>query len=195
VAIDYSAITEAVRAWVRDSLSLPDGKVILQDQTGQELTPPYATVRISTSSKPFGTDFADSVTDLARAQGQEVELSTTGPRNILAAINVYTLGAFGGAGATAMLANARDRLELDSVVAAFGAAGVAVVDTSDVQNLSALLETNFQGRAHLELTLGASSSDSERVGFIETISGTGSITTRPGDPSPTSIPFSADLTP
>lgn len=193
MAIDYSAITEAVRVWLRDATALPDGQVILQDQAGPQLQPPYATVKIGSTSKPFSADYVGHNTDLTQPAGQEVERFITGPRQIIASLQVYTKGTFGGAGATALLSNARDQLELGSVMAAFSAAGFAVNDVSDVRNLSALLTTNFQGRAHLELTLAASSHESERTGYIASVSGTGTVENDAGDPI--SISYSATLPP
>lgn len=193
--IDYAAITEAVRVWVRDSASLPDGQVILQDQTGRELQPPYATVRVNGSAKAFPMDYAGSETDLTQAAGQEVERFVAGHRVITAAVNIFTKGAFGGAGATSMLSNARDRLELESVQAAFAAAGAALSEASDVRNLSALLETNFQGRAHLELKLLAVSVESERTGYISSIAVEGTIKRTPGDADPIDVAFTVPTTP
>lgn len=195
MAIDYAAITETVRVWIRDSLALPDGQVILQDQTGMELQPPYATVRVNGSSKPFPQDYSGRNQDLGRPPGQEIEVYVTGPRVITAAVNVFTKGAFGGAGATAMLANARDRLELDSVQFAFAAAGVALSESSEVRNLSALLETNFQGRAHLELTLLAMSAESELTGYVETFGVEGTVSRTPDDEHPIDVAFTGTLPP
>lgn len=195
MAIDYAAITEVARAWVRDAVSLPDGQVIIQDQNGMQLQPPYATVRVGSTVTPFPADFSGWEYDSAQAQGQEVELFVTGPRVVSVAVNVYTKGAFGGAGALAMLSNARDRLQLPSVLAAFAAAGAAIAEVSDVRNLSLLLETNFQGRAHMELTLNVAAFESERTGYIATVSGTGTFTESANDTTPTVIPYSATIAP
>lgn len=192
MAIDYSAIVQAVRAWLRTSTGLADDKVILEDQVGPGLAAPFATVKLHQAVKPFGQDFRDHSYDGAAPAGEELELFATGPRLVAVSINVYSKGTTGNAAAAALLANARDGLELESTTAALAAAGAALQDCSEVRELNALLETSFRGRAHLDLTLNVSSFASERTTYIETVSGTGTVTD-PSGANPVSVPFTASI--
>ncbi len=175
MAIDYAAVVRAARAWLVSATGIPDGKVILENQSGPELEPPYATMKLGAARRMFPQDYRGQEYDGTQAQGSEVELYATGPRELVITVSIYTKTANGNASAVSLLANARDALELESAVSGFAAAGAAVVDTSDVRDLSMLLFTDFQGRAHLELTVSVSAFASERVGYIATVDGSGTV--------------------
>lgn len=192
MAIDYSAIVRTTREWLATASGLPEGKVILENQSGPELEPPYATVKLGVVRKPFPQDYRGQAFDAGAPVGEEVTTYATGPRLISMSVSVYTKGTTGNTAAIALLAAARDALELEAVRLAFAAAGAAVVDASEVRDLSLLLFTNFQGRAHLELTLSVASYVSEVTGYIATVSGQGTVSNGDGTPIAT-IPFDAYL--
>lgn len=192
MTIDYAAITRAVRQWLVSATGIPDAKVILENQSGPELERPYATVRISAARKLFPQDYRGQEYDDAQPQGSEIELYATGPRLVSVSVSVYTKATTGNNAAVPMLSDARDALELDSASDAFRLAGAAVVDASDIRDLSALLFTNFQGRAHLDLTLSVSAHASERVGYIDSVAGTGTVSDGAGGPT-TTIPIAFSL--
>lgn len=182
-------MVEALRVWVQQSTLMPDGQVILQDQAGPPLVPPYATLRVNGISRPFPMDYRDSVSQPELDAGLDVVLTTTGHRNISVSVNVYTPGTTGGQNALALLQRACDTLENQSVTDSLNAVGFVVQEMSDIQNLSVLLETNFQGRAHVELTLGAAVFNGERTGYINEITGEGDFSDAPDGSSVVSIPF------
>lgn len=68
-------------------------------------------------------------------------------------------------------------LELETVQANLRVAGIAVWLNGSVQDLSALLNSGFEGRALLEVSFGIASNLSEDLGTIETINVTGEVTT------------------
>lgn len=190
MAIDYAAIVRAARAWLSAATGLPDGKVIFENQSGMELTPPYATMKLSGARRVFPQDYRGQEYDGAQPQGSEIESFATGPRLLTLTVSVYTQQTSGNASAVALLSEARDALELESVVSLFDAAGVAISESSEVRDLSALLFTNFQGRAHLELSVSVSALVSERVGFIATVEGSGTVS---DESTTTALPIAFSL--
>lgn len=69
-------------------------------------------------------------------------------------------------------------LELFGTQTNLRAAGIAVWLCGNLTDLSALLNTGFEGRSHIEVTFGLASNFTEDLGAIETINvGPGSITT------------------
>lgn len=68
-------------------------------------------------------------------------------------------------------------LELETVQARLRKAGIAVWLNGSVQDLSALLNSGFEGRALLEVAFGVAANLTEDLGAIQTINVSGDVTT------------------
>lgn len=107
------------------------------------------------------------------AVGQEITIQAIGLRTLNVSVQAFTRdAAIGNAGAVAILANLGSKLVLPSSLAAFKAAGLALQVVGPVRELSALVNQEIQGRALLELDFEVVATAEEKVGYIETVSGT-----------------------
>lgn len=144
-------VAAALRAWVKSASGLGDEYVFFADQKVPRPATTYVTLRAD-SLIPLGlSDEVTRHTDLGRPVGTEVEHRVEGVREAPFSIQVWAAPASTGptADTTAVgLANKiSTSLGLPAIAEALDAAGVSVFDVGPVQNLGALLGTDFDGRA------------------------------------------------
>ncbi len=174
--LSFDAIELALIAWLEPSIGT--GKVILSKQKGPQPAVPYATISI-TGPRPASSPWPSLVQsyDAAQPQGSEIEMRAVFEREITVSVQAYTAATRGDSSAKALLSRAGARLGLPGVLDALRAAGLALVGTGDTQDVSALLDTAYQGRAALDLQFLVSDEVAERTGYVETLGITGGATT------------------
>jgi hypothetical protein len=167
VALDFVAIENAVRAWLAASTG---ATVIFADQDGPQPALPYLTVRIDGPRREGGRDELRETTSPGNPDGQEIEQASYGPRELTVRCQAFTASTAGGGAARELLQIAQSALGLPAALDGLAAAGLAVIDEGAVQVLNVVVETNFQGRASLDLRLRATDSVTQRTGYIATVS-------------------------
>lgn len=170
--MSWAAIQDGLREWVRDGAGLADGKVIWADQSGPRPAMPFADLRIGPSVPLGAVDELSDDTDLGRANGQEIELRANGIREFHVTVRLFTAGTLDDTAARALLARAQLALTLPTKRDALEAAGVTVFDRGAVENLSALKDAKFEGRAMLTIGCYTIESLSEYVGYIDSVEAT-----------------------
>lgn len=170
--MSWATIQDALRGWVRDASGLADDHVIWADQSGPRPAAPFADLRIGASIPMGAVDELSDSTDLGRANGQEIELRATGVQEFRVTVRLFTAETLDDNAARSLLGKTRLTLTLPTIRDVLEAAGVTVFDRGEVQNLTALKDTAFEGRAMLEIGCYTIESVSEYVGYIDSVEAT-----------------------
>jgi hypothetical protein len=168
MSTSWTAVEDAVRAWVLTGSGLDNEHVIWADQDGPRPGLPFVTIKIGDLS-PVGPADLVPDTDLARAAGQEIRRTVTQLFEFTASVQAFTTPTTGTAAARSLLARVHTAVRLPTVNDALNLAGIAPFDVGKVQNLSAVLGQGFEGRASLEVRFYAQESLAENLGYITSI--------------------------
>lgn len=164
----------ALVAWLAPTFGADH--VMLKGEKGAQPDLPYAMISI-TGPRRAGAPQGSTLQSFDATQvGQEILLRVVVEEEIGVSVQAYTSAKNGNTSAKALLASARVQVLLPSVHDALGAAGLALIEVGDTQDVSALLETSFQGRAVLDLRFLASDEAAERTGYVATVGITGTAT-------------------
>lgn len=170
--MSITAVEDALLAWVKLASGLDAEHAFFSNQKVQRPSGPYVTVHI-TSVRALGTsDGLETNYDAGRATGSEIELQVTGQREVAASIQAYNCSTTGSSSAIELIAKIQLAATLPSVQDALEAGGVALFDFGDARDLSALLGTDFDGRAVLDVRTYVRLTISEFTTWIERLEGT-----------------------
>lgn len=165
--IDFVAIETALRTWLGAATG---AVVIFADQDGPQPPLPYLTLGLPGLRREGGADELRDETELKAPAGQEVVLSTYGPRELTAHCQAFTAPTTGVGTARELLQQAQSALGRPDVLEQLAQVGLAVIDEGAVTVLNLVLETRFQGRAALDVRLRVTDGSASRTGYIETVS-------------------------
>lgn len=175
MAIPWIAIEDALVEWIaRESGYAADRVVWSELENAPRPSGDFIELRIGDVLRR-GLDEKRTLTDLGRPEGEEVELRVRGVREFSLTIQAHTDDTVGELAARATLEVIRDSLSKNSVREAFSAVGISAFDDSPVRPLNELVETNYHGRASLDVRFYVSSQVSDFVGFIATVEGENTI--------------------
>jgi len=135
-------IIQGVRLFLKSALSLDDDSVILAHDKGPRPALPYCVVRLI-SIAPQGEDEEIYLLN----EDEEPVLKVRGHR--LAQVEVQTFGA----GAEDWLDSAVLALRFPSIKAILDTAGFSISSYGGITDLTGLLDTSFESRAAMELTI------------------------------------------
>ncbi|MBU6428199.1 MAG: hypothetical protein KGR26_04265 [Cyanobacteria bacterium REEB65] len=173
--LDRNAICQALRQWLMATTGLADNKVIFDYQPGPQPEWPY--VAFNPTLATAGQGLYDEL------QHDSGTLTHVERRTLSVSVNVY--GTQGQA--LAIAEAAQDGLELLSVTAILGAAGLSMADKGQLKNLSALEETQFVERFEFDAQFSAvATTTTETVGEIASIGISGHLSLPAGPPATTS---------
>jgi hypothetical protein len=125
---------------------------------------PYFTVKMVSPAIKQGDDSAENVLD---DMGASTEVwNRGGQRKLVVDFNCYAKSHEQAYDYASLW---QSSLELETVQADLRRSGIAVWLATNVADLSALLNTGYEGRAHLQVEFGIASNLTEDLGSIETI--------------------------
>lgn len=165
-------LENALRAWVLSAMddAYPDEQIIIADQGQPRPERPYGDIRI------------DAIESRGRDEQRPVD--DYGDRDVVGVRAVRVTVQFYGPGAVQLAERARSALYLETVTDVLSAAGVAFWSAMPVLNLPIEIETEIEPRAAFDVVFGVASVQSEDVGLIETVEGTGTFSDVDGSPIP-----------
>lgn len=149
--IAWATIEKAIRDWLATCTGIT---VIWSDEHANQPAWPYATVKIISGPVQLGHDERRATVDDKGTVTREVR----GPRDLTVSCQVHCASDAAGANATHYLGIAQASLGLPSVLEAFRAAGVAVVDAGDVQDLTFIAGGAVRSRGAMDVRLRVTSS-------------------------------------
>lgn len=179
--IDWSDIEDAILAWVKGASGLADGQVIFANQSGTQPQNTYATVRLSTIRRVGAYDDEEWVTNLANPAGQEIELTSNGIRELLVRVQVFAASDIGDSNPIGILSKVASKVWLSLYLDALEAVGLSPFDVGQVEDLTDVAGSDFEGRASLEVRFYLPETVVEKVGYIASVE----ITNEATDPDST----------
>lgn len=172
-AADWTAIENALAALVKRASGYP--VVIWADQNAERPAKPYCSLRLDNDGSAAGLDELRVRDADAPAPGADLVLETVKHDEFLFTVNVYGAAVTGPLSARVVATKVKNALSLESNIEALDAANIAVIDQGTVQNLTALLEVEFEPRAVLAIRLRVADGAEELNTWIETVETTTEI--------------------
>jgi hypothetical protein len=168
--ISFELVQNVIHDWFANATGL---QVVWQHQNAPAPENSYGSLSIISGPRQRGA-VADMRTnhDSRREAGKEVELEVAMECSFVVSCQVYVKGSDGAnptCSALTYCTKALMALELPSFFEALDAANISVADTSAVKNLNALIGTEWESRAGLEITFNSMLALSEFVGYIERV--------------------------
>lgn len=155
--MNLSAIQAALFGWA--SSNAPGATVVWADQAAPRPARPYVTLKVRGPFRDLG---ADEI----RHTGTEGAFEIVGHRRLT--LSVQVLGA-NNAAAQQLAITLNNSLGKPSVLATLRAAGIAVSDEGDIQNLTAFLDTQFEARFAFDVSLLVVASANDTLGSIRSV--------------------------
>ncbi len=173
--IDFEAIENALFAWVKTSTGFDDDSIIFDSQDGVSPQPaPYVTIRIGDLTS-LGVDASYWDYDSGADPGQEIVNTTFGTRDLMVSVATFTPATVGYSTARTIAAKLQADLALGSVRDPLNAAGLGLLNAGVVHWVPKLNNTDFEGRAVLEVRFCVLQSATDRTGYIATVNDSGKV--------------------
>jgi hypothetical protein len=141
---------EDIENYIHSALVLATGfgtdQVIWKHQNYNAPETNYATISLGDVIS-IGQDITVSTTNTSRPQGQEIEQSVFGFREVPLEIEVFSDAVTGSSGARAVLERARTSLRLPSIKYGLRKGGIAPFDIGTVGFIPEIYNAGFRGRA------------------------------------------------
>lgn len=137
--------------------------VIFANQNAPRPAKPYGTILIVSSIRVGQNDEQRSTDNYG-------EMTLIGQRQMTVSLNIY------GDGAMDYMETLQQSLSKFSVLQNyFGSAQISILNKSNIQNLTYLLETDFESRAQMDITIGYAIDYTDDVGLIEHVEVVGTV--------------------
>ncbi len=163
--MDWTAIEDALHAWVVDSTGYPANRVLWRDQNANAKVADHITLHLS-GPIVLGTDEVKSTTDLLQPPGQEVTLSVRGDREWSLQVECFTGQVTTSSDAKSILSALQTVGQLPSKLAILDAQGITLFDLGNIQYTPDINEVGYQGRALVLMRLYSRDVASEKTGYI-----------------------------
>jgi hypothetical protein len=167
-ALSLTAIETAIEAWIVAATGLPVAQVFNVNAKKPQPAAPYVEVRIGglvtvaqdEVRRSFHADFT---------AGNELELQVVGRREFAASLQAHTQDPTAAdGGAVALLSKCKTALRLPSRRDAFNAAGLSVIESLQILDLSSRTPGGT-GRASMDVRFNCTDSASDFTGYITTV--------------------------
>jgi hypothetical protein len=172
--IDWAVMEDALHAWIVGALSITAAQAIWANQHVDQPAYPFVTLAHSGFAEEGTSDETRTSYDGAAAAGEEIELLTTGPREVILSVTAHVDAASGAyktanAKATALLSAAQSSLGQLSVIDALRTAGVAIVERLPVIDTSVEINGEWVSQASMDVRLRVVSEMTEQTGYIDKV--------------------------
>lgn len=172
-SVDFDAIRLAIIGAIVAGTGLPEGQIVmLEGETMGTPRPrvPYMGVLVTTASIKSGFDWFGPATDAPGTRTGAVRYQGTRTMTV-------SFEAFGATHeqAYALLATWQGALEQPPVQDALQSIGLAVRDIGAVNDMSALLNTAYEGRAQMDVAFGYTANSTVDLGLMDTVDVTQSV--------------------
>lgn len=167
--LNWSAIEDAIRAWVMGAAGYSEAQVLFSDQAADAPSTNYVTVQVGDFVRRGGPAETDHNYDGARPAGQEIEIQARHPGEIVVSLQAFTDEVHGDASARSLLTKVQAALELETYRDPLNDAGLGVVDVGVVDSVPQFFGTRAEGRATLDVRFFVVQTATERVGYIATV--------------------------
>ncbi len=163
--MDWTAIEDALHAWVVASSGYPASRVLWRDQNANAKVADHITLHLS-GPIVLGTDEQKSRTDLLQPAGQEITISVQGDREWSLQVECFTGQVTTSSDAKSVMSTLQTVGQLPSKLAILDAQGITLFDLGSVQYTPEIQEVGYQGRALVLMRLYSRDAASEKTGYI-----------------------------
>jgi hypothetical protein len=147
-----------------------------QNQRSPELAYPYGKLGVIAGPIREGlTDSQVNTTDLTAPTGEEVTITSKGPRLYTVSVDAYASGDVGGANAQHYISLAEKGLEKPSVRLTLLKAGIAIVEVMPPTDLDETVNAEWVSRCKMDLRIRVNSTVTDTAGYIASVSISGNI--------------------
>lgn len=177
MAADWQAIENALQAWGVRASGLDPTLVRWADQDGSRPQPPFVELRLDHEGGGSPVPEQQVIDNPEPVAGQEILINTITHEDLTLTVHVYTAVTVGVNSARALASRMKAQIASETEIGNFDDAGIAIVETGPVQNLTAVLETKSEGRAVFDVRLRVADGFTEATTYVETVDiPTGTIT-------------------
>jgi hypothetical protein len=172
MALDWAVVQNALIAWLKTGSGYGTGAAIWRDQNRKKPATDFLTAKVIDLSS-IGMPDVRQLQDLARAGngtttvGTEIEFQVDAFKRLTVSVQAHTSSTVGSGKALAVLSKVQTSLHLETVRSALRVAGLAPFDFGQVQDLSAVVDTEFEGRAALTCGFYLTETLSDYATYIE----------------------------
>lgn len=150
--MDIETVKAALYKWMHRETGIT---IIFANQGHHRPKRPYGSINFVNAARRVGS------IDASEGDGSNFKLS--GLRSTLVSLNIF------GDGANDKMAKLRDTLDLPNVIEELSSVGIAVVDEEGPKDLTGLLETKYEERSQMDLTLNYAQETEVAVVPIESV--------------------------
>lgn len=176
MAANWASVENAIRQWVITATGI--SRVYWADQT--QVRPATADFPFFTLRRDFGrtagVDENRTRNNPSPVAGSEILFETFAHPDFTVTLQGFSKEVSGNSSAGALVAKCARSLALEIQLDAFAADGIALIDVGPVQNLTALLDLRFEGRAALNVRFRTTDGASQTATYIQTCVPTGTVT-------------------
>lgn len=169
MSVDWGAIEQAVRGWIKTATSLNDANVIRADQDGPKPSVPFVDIALGDLIALGACDPIETEYDEGADPGEEIIESVRGQREFVVVIRAFSAAAVGTSSAYALLSKAQTALGLSTVRDALHAAGITVFNAGRVASVPRVVATAWQGIAELRVGFYTCEDVSLATGYINKV--------------------------
>ena len=164
----WSAIENVLHAWFSKAIN---GTVIWSNQSGTQPATPYGMLKLT---GPRQSSPLPEIASIPTDDDVSIDETVIIHGEITVSCQVFAAPTTGPGTARELLENARLALHLPSQRATFSRVGLALVAAGDTRDLTALIETDWQSRAAMDVRFNVVDVASERIETIAEVNITGS---------------------
>jgi hypothetical protein len=176
--INFNLIRQTIVRMVQYNLKLDTNHVIMEEPETQNWprpSLPYVSLKITTPAAKTGDDDKRNLLD---SMGNPTDVwNSGGQRKMTVEFNCYAQTHEDAYNYGALL---QASLDLENVQSYLRENGIAVWIIGNLADLSALLNTGYEGRSHLDCTFGIASNITSSLGEMDTVTVDGAIDTNAG---------------
>lgn len=186
----WTAVEDAIRAWVVAATGLTGDRVIFGEQDGTAPTPgvnPSVVVSLGNTNEYSSEPGVESVNTIA----QTVTFRTISTLGIKATFKAFSKKATGELTARALLVKVQQYSSLDSILFSLNQAGLGLLKYSDVQNAPKIVNASWESQASFEVHFCAMATASETIPYIAHVRGEGTVESPGG--ADVDVPIEVDL--
>jgi hypothetical protein len=159
---------------VHDWFSAVTGlEVIWREQSAPLPKFPFGTLKILAGPTRLGRPTVQEKESVGRGVGEEVEIKAVVPCSMSVSCQVFAGGRPDASNpnynARVYANKAMTNIEMPSVWDTFRRAGITIMNVGEIKNLDALVESEHESRAGLDILFGITLTESEFTGYIETV--------------------------
>ena len=175
--INWTEIEDAIHASFVSATGMTATKVLWGEQANPQPVRPFATLKIMSGPVRLGgVDEVRKSYNPAAPLQQEITHEVSGQREITVECQVFSDNVHGANAARAILSKLQTGLFLPTIRYALNTAGLSLMASDSIVDLTAIVATKFQSRANLDLRFNLVDTASQLHGYIETAQVAGDYT-------------------